>query len=93
MLNSVVLETAIGLMLVYLIFSLIASAISEYTSSILDCRGEHMKHMLFDFFDNDDPRGQHYLSLFVSHPMVEALKTIEWALTFQSAEAKLELSR
>src|SRR6478752_4522159 len=90
MFGSGILETAIGLVFVYLIFSLIASAIAEYFSALLDRRGEHLKHILFNLFDNDDPQGQAFLNLFVSHPMVQALNSTDWKPTFQSAETRIE---
>ncbi|MFI5456576.1 MAG: hypothetical protein ACHRXM_14100 [Isosphaerales bacterium] len=89
MFESLVLETAIGLVFVYLIFSLIASAIAEYFSAILDRRGEHLKHILFNLFDNDDPQGRAFLNLFVAHPMVQALNSTAWKPKFQSALDRL----
>jgi hypothetical protein len=85
MLNSLVLETAIGMVFVYLIFSLIASAIAEYLSAYFDRRGDHLRHILFNLFDNDDPRGRTFLKLFVTHPMIQALNSTEWKPEFQSA--------
>src|SRR3954470_16088294 len=90
MLNSAILETAIGLMFVFLIFSLVASGIAEYFSAVLDRRGEHLKHILFNLFDNDDPQGRAFLNLFVSHPMVQALNSTDWKPTFQSAEERFQ---
>jgi len=89
MFESLVLETAIGLVFVYLIFSLIASAIAEYVSAVLDRRGEHLKHTLFNLFDNDDPQGRAFLNLFVAHPMVQALNSTAWKPKFQSALDRL----
>jgi hypothetical protein len=89
MLNSVILETAIGLAFVYLIFSLIASGIAEYLSAYLDRRGRHLRDILFNLFDNDDPRGRTFLKLFITHPMVQALNSTDWKPEFQSAEARL----
>jgi len=88
MLGSSMLETAIGLIFVYLIFSLIASAIAEYFSASLNRRGEHLKHILFNLFDNDDPQGRTFLNLFVSHPMVQALSSTDWKPTFLSADQR-----
>ena len=68
MLGSTVLETAIGLVFVYLVFSLIASAIAEYISSVLDRPSDHLKHILFNLFDNDDPQGRTMLNLFIAAP-------------------------
>lgn len=90
MLNSAILETAIGLIFVFLIFSLVASGIAEYFSAALDRRGEHLKHILFNLFDNDDPHGRAFLNLFVSHPMVQALNSTDWMPTFQSAATRIE---
>jgi hypothetical protein len=88
--GSTILECAIGLVFVYLIFSLIASAIAEYFSALLDRRGEHLKHTLFNLFDNDDPQGRAFLNLFVSHPMVQALNSTAWKPTFQSADERFQ---
>ena len=84
MLGSTVLETAIGLVFVYLVFSLIASAIAEYISSVLDRRSDHLKHILFNLFDNDDPQGRTMLNLFIAHPMIQALSSTNWKPQFQS---------
>ena len=89
MLGSTILETAIGLVLVYTIFALIASGIAEYISALFDRRGEHLKHILFNLFDNDDPKGRTMLNLFVGHPMVQALNSTQWKPKFQSASEKL----
>jgi hypothetical protein len=89
MLGSAVLETAIGLVFVYLIFSLIASAIAEYISALFDRRGEHLKHILFNLFDNDDPQGRTILNLFINHPTLQALNSTEWKPKFQSAAERL----
>src|SRR5271165_6710067 len=90
MLGSLVLETVIGLVFVYLIFSLIASALAEYLSALLDRRSEHLKHLLLNLFDNDDPRGRTMLNLFVSHPMVQALCATQWKPSFLTAVARRE---
>jgi hypothetical protein len=90
MLGSLVLETAIGLVFVYLIFSLIASALAEYLSALRDRRAEHLKHLLLNLFQSDDPRGRTMLNLFVAHPMVQALCAAEWKPTFRSSTARLE---
>ncbi len=90
MLGSTVLETAIGLVFVYLVFSLIASAIAEYISSVLDRRSDHLKHILFNLFDNDDPQGRTMLNLFIAHPMIQALNSTNWKPQFQSAAERVE---
>ena len=90
MLGSLVLETAMGLVFVYLIFSLIASAIAEYISALFDRRGEHLKHILFNLFDNDDPKGRAFLNLFVTHPMTQSLNTTTWKPKYQSALERFE---
>ena len=90
MLGSTVLETAIGLVFVYLVFSLIASAIAEYISSLLDRRSDHLKHILFNLFDNDDPQGRTMLNLFIAHPMIQALNSTNWKPQFQSAAERVE---
>jgi hypothetical protein len=89
MLGSTVLETAIGLVFVYLVFSLIASGIAEYISALFDRRGTHLKHVLFNLFDNDDPQGRTMLNLFVAHPMVQALNATDWKPKFQTASERL----
>jgi hypothetical protein len=89
MLNSAILETAIGIVFVYLVFSLIASAIAEYISSWFDRRSDHLKHTLFNLFDNDDPQGRTMFNLFVGHPMVQALNSETWKPKFQSAAERI----
>ena len=89
MLGSAVLETAIGLVFVYLIFSLIASAIAEYIAALFDRRGEHLKHILFNLFDTDDPQGRTILKLVMTHPTLQALNSTDWKPKFQSAAVRL----
>ena len=90
MLGSTILETAIGLVFVYFVFSLIASAIAEYISSVLDRRSDHLKHILFNLFDNDDPQGRTMLNLFIAHPMIQALNSTNWKPQFQNATERVE---
>ncbi len=90
MLGSTVLETAIGLVFVYLVFSLIASAIAEYISSVFDRRSDHLKHILFNLFDNDDPQGRTMLNLFIAHPMIQALNSTNWKPQFQTTADRVE---
>ena len=85
MLGSSVLETAIGLVFVYLVFALIASGITEYFAAYLDRRRNYLKHVFFNLFDNDDPRGRALLNLFVGHPLIQALNSTDWAPQFRSA--------
>lgn len=89
MLNSRMLETAIGLVFVFFTLSLVASAVVEYLSAYFDRRGEHLKHVLFNLFDNDDPRGRAFLNAFVSHPMIRALSATNWTPTFSSAQERI----
>ena len=89
MLGSAVLETAIGLVFVYLIFSLIASAIAEYISALFNRRAEHLKHILFNLFDTDDPQGRMILRLVITHPTLQALNSTDWKPKFQSAMERL----
>ncbi len=90
MFGSTILETAIGLVFVYLVFSLIASAIAEYISTLFDRRSDHLKHILFNLFDNDDPQGRTMLNLFVTHPMIQSLNTTKWKPEFQNAAERIE---
>jgi hypothetical protein len=89
MLGSSVLETAIGLVFVYLVFATIASGIAEYFSAYLDRRGNYLKHVFFNLFDNDDPRGRALLNLFVGHPLIQALDSTNWAPQFKTAVDRL----
>jgi hypothetical protein len=96
MLGSAVLETAIGLVFVYLVFSLIGSAIVEYVSGLLDRRGEHLKHILFNLFcdsQDGDAQGRVMLSLFVGHPMIQALTATDWEPTIATGVRTLKGAR
>jgi hypothetical protein len=73
MLNSSVLEVAIGLVFLYLSMSLACSALAEYYSALMSRRAKHLRDSLFFLFNKDDPKGLAFLLDFYTHPLVSGL--------------------
>ncbi|HVX41246.1 MAG TPA: hypothetical protein VHB25_16885 [Gemmatimonadaceae bacterium] len=70
--GSIVIEIAIGLILVYLTFSLFCSAINEWIARFLALRAAGLRRGLDELFEDVDETG--FASLFHQHPLIDALK-------------------
>jgi hypothetical protein len=69
--GSVILDVAIGLILVYLLLSLIASALREGIESIIQARAVHLERGIRALLD--DPKGTGLAMKVYTHPMVFGL--------------------
>src|ERR1044071_9845225 len=54
MLNSPILEVAIGLILVYLVLGLLCTSINEYLAQLLSLRSENFADAIHGLFDGPD---------------------------------------
>ena len=78
MLNSDVLEVAIGLVFIYLLLSLIASSAREALEGILKQRAQSLEAGLVELFDaRTQPQ---LLQAFYDHPLINALYRGDYAL-------------
>ena len=71
MFGSNILEVAIGLILVFLLFSLIASAVQEAIESLLKARGVHLERGIRELLG--DGKGTGLARTFYEHPMICSL--------------------
>jgi hypothetical protein len=72
MTGSIVIDVAIGLILVYLTFSLFCSAINEWIARFLALRSAGLRKGINDLFDDVDE--SQFAKLFHEHPLIDALK-------------------
>src|SRR5690348_10827407 len=66
-----ILEIAIGLSLVYLLLSLICSAVSEGLETILKNRSRDLERGLREMLSDDD--GSKLVNLLYNHPLIQGL--------------------
>jgi hypothetical protein len=71
MLNSQSLEVAVGLVLIFLLFSLVLTAFREAVEGILKARARNLERALAELFD--DRAGDGLRKLFYEHPLVSGL--------------------
>lgn len=76
MFNSTILEVAIGLFFLYLLFSLLATFINEFFSTVLKFRGNHLKRAINNMLDGND-LGKLFFDRFNDHPMIKSFKKNE----------------
>jgi hypothetical protein len=74
MMGSLILEVAIGMMFIYLLLSLVASALQEILSSFLQARAANLQRGLRSLFSNDKFNSETtLLSLIYDHGLVRGL--------------------
>lgn len=71
--GSQVLEVALGLLFVYLLFSLVCSALQELVSTIMGWRAEHLERGLRQLLDGEMPSGGPVIEELLSHPRIQEL--------------------
>ena len=71
MFGSDILDVAIGLILVYLLLSLVASGIAEGIESFLKWRAVNLERGIRAIFD--DPQGKGLATVFYQHPLIYSL--------------------
>jgi hypothetical protein len=67
--GSTILEVAIGLVLIYLLMSLIMTAVQEALSGLFKTRAEHLKRAVLELLQGDTA----LVTSFYEHPLVAAL--------------------
>ncbi len=70
--GSIVIEIAIGLILIYLTFSLLCSAINEWIARFLALRAAGLRNGIDELLEDASETG--FASLFHAHPLIDALK-------------------
>jgi len=71
MFGSKILETAIGLVFIYLMFSLICSAIQEFFAQLLNTRAKKMKEFLISIL------GEENVKEIYAHPLLKTIQETE----------------
>ena len=72
MLNSTILEVIIGLVFLYLIFSLLATFTNEIISTFFKLRANHLKNSIKHMLDNDTEEGKKLFKEFNDHPLIQS---------------------
>jgi len=71
--GSQVLEVALGLLFIYLLFSLVCSALQELVSTVMGWRAEHLERGLRQLLHGEMPGGAPVIEELLSHPRIEEL--------------------
>ena len=71
--GSQVLEVAFGLLFIYLLFSLVCSALQELVSTVMGWRSEHLERGLRQLLHGEMPGGAPVIEELLSHPRIEEL--------------------
>ena len=72
MFNSSILEVIIGLVFLYLLFSLFATFLNEIISTIFKLRANHLKTAIQNMMDNDTENGKVFFDKFYEHPLIQS---------------------
>lgn len=72
MLNSTILEVIIGLVFLYLIFSLLATFVNEIISTFFKLRANHLKKSIKHMLDSDTEGGKKLFEKFNDHPLIQS---------------------
>jgi predicted nucleic acid-binding Zn-ribbon protein len=72
MLNSTILEVIIGLVFLYLIFSLLATFVNEVISTFLKFRSKHLKKAIQNMMNDKDGKGIALFEKFNDHPLIRS---------------------
>jgi hypothetical protein len=72
--GSIIVDVAIGLILVYLSFSLLCSAVNEWIARLLALRATGLRRGLDELFDDAKESG--FANLFHAHPLIDTLKPV-----------------
>jgi hypothetical protein len=71
MFGSAILDVAIGLILIYLLLSLFATAVREAVETVLKARAVHLERGIRELLD--DARGDGLVRQFYEHPLINSL--------------------
>jgi len=72
MLNSTVLEVIIGLVFMYLIFSLLATNVNEIVFTFFKFRAKHLKDAIKSMLDNNTETGKELFGKVHNHPLIQS---------------------
>ena len=73
--GSQVLEVAFGLLFIYLLFSLVCSALHELASTVLGWRAEHLERGLRQILQGEMRSGAPVIEELLAHPRIQELTT------------------
>ena len=73
--GSQVLEVAFGLLFIYLLFSLVCSALQELVSTVLGWRAEQLERGLRQLLHGEMPSGAPVIEELLAHPRMQELTT------------------
>ncbi|MFC2104350.1 hypothetical protein ACFLS4_03245 [Bacteroidota bacterium] len=72
MFNSTILEVVIGLVFLYLLFSLLATFVNEIISTFFRFRATQLKKAIKNIMDNDAEEGKILFDKFHKHPLIQS---------------------
>jgi hypothetical protein len=72
MLNSTILEVIIGLVFLYLLFSLLATFVNELIFTFFKFRANHLKKTIQIMMDNNAEEGKALFNKFHQHPLIQS---------------------
>lgn len=72
MFNSTILEVVIGLVFLYLLFSLLATFVNELIFTFFRFRANHLKKAIQNMMDNDAEEGKVFFDKFYQHPLIQS---------------------
>ena len=72
MFNSTILEVVIGLVFLYLIFSLLTTFINETISTAVRYRARHLRKTIKNMMDNHTEEGKNLFEKFHKHPLLKS---------------------
>ncbi|MFC2152018.1 hypothetical protein ACFLSE_05770 [Bacteroidota bacterium] len=72
MFNSTILEVVIGLVFLYLLFSLLATIVNEIFSTFLKFRARNLKRAIKNMMDKDSEEGRELFKKIHKHPMIQS---------------------
>ena len=72
MFNSTILEVIIGLVFLYLLFSLLATFVNEIISTFFKFRATQLKKAIKNMMDNDAEEGRKLFDKFHKHPLIQS---------------------
>ena len=74
MFGSTVLEVGIGMILVYLMVSLVCTAANEALASFFGWRSKNLKEGIRNLLDGPDPQSREWVQKLYDHPLVRSLR-------------------
>ncbi len=88
MFGSQILEVAIGIVFVYLILSLICSAINELVARMSALRSRTLEDGIRNLLDGKSPDGRELVDIFYGHHLIKGLYNQVWVDNLISKEGQ-----